>query len=233
MLRTFCAASNFKILIHRHEDMPAVRKFSSFMASATVNRSRDGLAGIMADEPQIPRPLQIGKRGQIELPSRAKEALESLFKQQPLPELSLLAGYTVNNLQFKIQLKSVRDSAVFFLDPAHGHLSPGCLLYVVSSASDLASDHTSPTMLCIVRRYPPAPNGMTCRALTIHPEFGVKLYDTVSDSPWIAISSKNIVCHAIGREWTKGVMALKPLDRVRISDFLVDNLYADASELGF
>ena len=215
MLRTFCAASNFKILIHRHEDMPVVRKFSSFIEKATEDHSCDGLAGAITNKWQTPSPVHLGKRGQIELPQRAKQALESLFIQESLPELACLAGYVVNKLQFKIQVKSARDSAIFFLDPALGHLSPGSLLYVVSVASNIDSDHNNPTILCIVRGYLPANYGKTNSVLTSHPEFGAQLFDTMSDSPWIAISSKDIICHAIGREWTKGVMVLKPLDRVR------------------
>ena len=216
MLRTFCAASNFNALLHRHEDMPSVQKFTSFIAKPREDRSRDGLAGIMTDGLQTISALQCGKRESIELPPQAKQALESYFSCESLPKLDCQVGYIVNKVQFKIQLKSIRDSTIFFCDEsAHNSLSPGSLLYVVSVASPTHSVQKPPKLLCIVRRFPPAPTSVCSKAITAHPNFGANLYDILSDSPWIVIPSKDIICHSISQEWTKGVMVLKPLDRVR------------------
>ena len=47
LLETFAASGHFKALIHQLQDIPAVHKFSSLLETATKDRSRDPLAGVV------------------------------------------------------------------------------------------------------------------------------------------------------------------------------------------
>ena len=47
LLETFTASGHFKALLHQLQDIPAVHKFGSLLETATKNRSRDPLAGVV------------------------------------------------------------------------------------------------------------------------------------------------------------------------------------------
>ena len=217
MLRTFCAASNFKSLLLQHDDMPVIQKYRTIVDQAAKDRSRDTLAGLMTS-PVDAEPLILPKRSQqrVVVSERAVHALDLMYQalfNHPLPPTRTChLKHVIGKVSFTPHTESKCDCNIFFRSIAGDIIAPGVIQYIISVPSPLKTGKMD--LFFVVERYASLPENGPLNAFSSHAAFGASLWSSKMSPTLEAIPVDHIICHAIFRPWVKGAILFKALDQV-------------------
>lgn len=216
MLETFSASVNFRTLLQRHNDVPAVHKVVSIIDRATQDRSRDPLAGVLeAYSDYLITPTRTRCRKPPPLPQRASNALEYEFKhrfgQLPPSPITSIVSHEFKGVSFTIRMESKRDSTIFYRPQLNETLYPAVIQYIVSVSVDRTAP---PILLCIVERFASLQDKLAMDPFTSQLAFGASIWSNKMLPELTVIAFDQVISHAVGRPWVNGTLVLKPLDRV-------------------
>ena len=207
MLETFAASSHFKVLIHLHQDIPAVQKFGTFLETAAEDRSRDPLAGALF-QPDISHPITSDARGEP-LSHRAVGALALYytehFPNQAFPSCMSYAKYTSGKVTFTTYVSSPRDCNIAFI--SNNTQRPGIIHFIVTT------EQSPQDVLFIVERYAPLPSDFVWNPFTSHAAFGVGLWSDKMEDILEVVPLGRLKCHTISSRWANDTLVIKALDR--------------------
>lgn len=204
MLETFAASSHFKVLLHQHQDVPAVREYTSFLETAAKDRSRDPLAGALFQSDDSHPSISDG-RGEP-LSHRALAALASYYADHlPTEAFESYSKYNSGKIKFTTYVSSPRDCNIAFI--SNNTQRPGIIRFIV------ATKQSPQDILFIVERFASLPSDSVQNPFTSHVPFGASLWSDKMEDLWEAVPLQRLKCHTISSRWANGTLVIKALDR--------------------
>lgn len=207
LLEIFAASGHFKALLHQLQDIPAVHKFSSLLETATKDRSRDPLAGVVFGL-DLSVSNVLDTQGEP-LSHRAQSAVALYyaghFPDQDLPSFISCSRCTLGKIPFTTYVTSACDCNIAYtLDNA---LRPGVIHFIV------ATKQSPQEILFIVDRYMPLPSNSISVPFSSHADFGVSLWSDRMEETWEVVPVHRLKCHIISSRWAYGTVVVKALDQ--------------------
>jgi hypothetical protein len=230
MLESFCAAANLKGFLQRSDNSSVVKECSAVI-QRTTHSLQDGTSMIdtrklAVDASPAMTPYTSNKRGAKPLPEKvisflnvAKDHFRSQIPGWLTPDKVFFHHrHIICGFQYSTYVASVRDSSIFFQPINSNDFVPGVIQTIFSATTPCEKENLyREYFFLVIRRYSKPRTIQTDDPFPRHDAFGVRLWsDKLTDEPDVILSTQRI-CHSIGRPWADGIMALKPLDRVRIS----------------
>lgn len=206
LLETFAASGHLKALLHQLQDIPAAHKFGSLLETATKDRSRDPLAGVVRLDLSVSNALD--EQGEP-LSHRAQSALALYytghFPDQDLPLFISCSRYTLGKISFTTSVSSARDCNIAYT--SNNAQRPGVIRFIV------ATKQSPQEILFIVDRYTPLPSNSISDPFSSHADFGVSLWSDRMEEIWEVVPLHRLKCHIISSRWADGTLVVKALDR--------------------
>ena len=206
MLEAFAVSSHFKVLIHLHQDIPAVQKYGTFLETVAKDRSRDPLAGALF-QPDISHPITSDAHREP-LSHRAVAALALYymdhFPHQAFPLCMSYAKYTSGKVTFTTHVSSPRDFNITFI--SNNTQRPGVICFIVTP------EQSPQDVLFIVERYAPLPSDSAWNPFASHVAFGAGLWLDKMEDLLEVVPLWRLKCHIISSRWANDTLVIKALD---------------------
>ena len=207
LLETFTASGHFKALLHQLQDIPAVHKFGSLLETATKDRSRDPLAGVVF-RLDFPVSNVLDAHGEP-LSHRAQSTLALYytghFPDQDLTLFTSCSRYTLGKISFTTYVSSAHDCNMAYT--SNNAQRPGIIHFIV------ATKQSPQEILFIVDHYTPLPSNSISDPFRSHADFSVSLWSDRMEEIWEVVPLHRLKCHIISSRWANGTLVVKALDR--------------------
>jgi hypothetical protein len=128
--------------------------------------------------------------------------------------LTYTENHIIDGVLFSIYADSPCNSTIFYYSVIDSATVPGVIQYIVSIPSSTGTCQEE--LIFIVERYAPLPESADEDPFLGYADFGTGLWSSKRVSVLEVIMVNDIICHAIGRPWSTGIILLKALDQVSL-----------------
>jgi hypothetical protein len=222
MLNSFCAAANIKGYLQR-SDCPPLLKRSIPIIEQCLDHGRRVIlaknARTLLDNDEVKKL----RHSDIDW-SKQRPLDDSLFKamkayiggESPPRDVFFHSRHDIRGRTYTTQRVSERNSNIFFQPERSEKLIPGIIQEIFAIPIACAQDQYTYDFYFAVQRLLPLEIPPLSDPFSQFPDFGAVLWSDKLENDLEIVSQTQLIQHSISRPWDRGVLVLKPLDRVRI-----------------
>ena len=221
MLKSFCAAANLKALLLRGSDIPAVKQ-----CAEEVDRTSE-LFAPDRNFPEAAAALERRTNTRRDVIQQLHPDVFAALHSQEAQWKSRISGWTtprqairlsrrsIGGFEFTTYTESRALGSIFFEAGDSERQVPGRIqdIFAVEMEREGLGRHE---LFCVVKRHLGQPRPIPCsdQMLPVFEEFGAYLWSSGLSEQVEIIPFDQTLCHMIGRQWSEGLVVLRPLNRV-------------------
>ena len=223
MLKSFCAAANFKALLQRTNN-PVFADCAAVIQRATREGQPEARGTTRNYSAGVGQSCDLCASKKKLVPKCVRLALQDKHGQfcAEIPEWSLPTEaffhrrFTVRDLAYSTGANSSRESTIFFQPSGSERIVPGIIreIFSVPARSKNGGAVCTESFFAIQVFQEYKQSNVGADPFSAHADFGACLWSAKMAEKLQIICTTQRVCHAAYRKWSKDVFVMKPLDKV-------------------